>query len=75
MRFLVKKPQKLLLDIHGYFPMSSVQSVKLFDVAVVVVDRAEAVQHEIERVERRDLLVLDQLGIAETLLNVKSYYT
>ena len=55
--------------------MGPVQSVKLFDVAVVVVDRAEVVQHEIERVERRDLIVLVQLGIAETLLNVKSYYT
>ena len=75
MRFLVKKLQKLLLNIHGYFPMGSVQGVKLLYTAVIVIDRAEVVQHKIERVERRDLLVLVQLGIAETLLNVKSYYT
>lgn len=75
LRFLVKKFQKLLLNIHSYFPMDTVQCVKLLDIAVVVVDRAEVVQHEIERVERRDLLVLVQLGIAETLLIVKRYYT
>ena len=75
LRLLVKKLQKLLLDIHGYFPVYPVQCVELLYIAIVVVDRAEVVQHEIERVERRDLLVLVQLGIAETLLNVKSYYT